>query len=168
MVPNVVARPYLVAVVAGVVAFLLNNFLLARVVTRLPGGTTFAVTTMAAVALVALATGRFGTTAAIYGTYGALGLVGHLGVDAATYVCHLPVLLVAAATFDVVVWLGHHRWPALLGGVVPFGLIVMWMRPAMPDPGTLALTFAMAWAGLGAGVLLDLLRRTQRSLASRA
>jgi hypothetical protein len=166
MTAKVVAPLYVVAVAAGIVVFLLNNVMLARVVTRLPGGTALSVTIMAAVALVALATRRFGSITLIYGTYGLLGLVGHLGVDATTYVRHLPALLLAAAAFDVVVALGRYRWPALLVGVVPFGLIVMWTRTVKPDVATSAGAFAVAWAGLGAGILLHALaaadRRRQR------
>jgi hypothetical protein len=157
MTQHAVVRPYVLAVAAGLVVFLLNNALLARVLTQLPGGTTLAATNMAAVALVALATRRPGPTTVIYGTYGALGFLGHLGVDAGTYIRHIPVLLLAAAAFDVVVALGGYRWPALLVGVVPFGLIVMGTRPIMPDLATGARVYAMALAGLGAGILLHTL-----------
>jgi hypothetical protein len=158
MAQRAVVHPYVLAVAAGAVVFLLNNILLIRILARLPEGTTFAVTNMAAVALVALATRRPGTTTLIYGTYGALGFLGHLGVDAGTYIRHIPALLLAASAFDVVVALGGYRWPGLLAGVIPFGLIVMGTRPAMPDVMTGVSALALAWAGLGAGTLLHALR----------
>jgi hypothetical protein len=94
----ILARPYASAVAAGILVFLLNNVLLARIVTRLPGGTTLAATNMAVVPFHVLTIRRFGAVTVVYGTYGALGLAGHLGVD--------------AATFDAVLAVGRHGWPS--------------------------------------------------------
>src|SRR5512141_1218291 len=83
-------------VLTGMVVFLVNNFLLARLLTSLPGGTVLAPTTMAGVAFVALRTRRPWAITAVYATYGVLAILGHLGVDAGAEVFHVARVLAGA------------------------------------------------------------------------
>lgn len=153
----------LVVVGAGVALFVVNNFLLARILTRLPGGTVLAVTDMAVVAFLALRMPRFPTVATIYATYGVLGIIGHLGTDAVTYTRHLPVVLAAAVVYDGIIALGRYRWRGLVVGLLPFATIVLFAQPQPPAPARFL--SALAWAGAGlviglaARFLADLRRR---------
>jgi hypothetical protein len=146
-----------VPVVAGVVVFLVNNVLLARVITRLPGGTAVAVTNMAAVALVVLSTRRFGTITLVYATYGLLGFLGHLGVDGLAYLARLPLLLTAALVFDAVVAIGRYRWPGLAVGALAFASCVFWLMRSSHLPLQVLAALALAYAGLGLGVIAHVL-----------
>jgi hypothetical protein len=138
---------------AGCLLFVVNNFLLTRTLTALPGGTVLAPTDLAAVALVVLWMQRFGGVLLTYGAYGSLGIVGHLGVDAGSYVLHpLPVVLGAALVYDLVAATGRYRRWALAAGLVPFALIVRWQQ-ARGDPEAWAEALAIAGLGLAIGIL---------------
>lgn len=139
-------------VTAGVVVFGLNNFLLARLLTALPGGTVLAPTTMAAVAFVALRVRRAGAVTLVYATYGVLGVLGHLGVDAGTYVFHLPRVLAAAAAFDLVLALSSFRRRALPLGLLPCAGILLFAG-GLPVRGWLV-ALLLAAVGLAGGLLL--------------
>ncbi|MCG6989598.1 MAG: hypothetical protein LJF06_15660 [Gemmatimonadetes bacterium] len=123
---------------AGCVLFAVNNFLLTKLLTALPGGTVLAPTDLAAVALVVLWIRRFGGVLLIYGGYASLGIIGHLRVDVGSYLLHLPLVLGAALAYDVVVAMGRYRRWALAAGLVPFAMIVRWEQ---------AVTHPRAWAG---------------------
>src|SRR5512146_3309787 len=84
-----------VPVLAGLLLFLVNNLLLARLLTRLPGGTALAVTDLAIVAIV-VRPRRFASVTLIYATYALLAVLGHLGVDAVAHLQRLPTLVGAA------------------------------------------------------------------------
>ncbi len=139
-------------VAAGAIVFLLNNFLLARLLTSLPGGTLLAATNMAALAIVVPRLRAFGGVVLLYATYGLLGTLGHLGVDAGAYVLHLPQVLGAALAFDLVLLLGDFRRWALALGVLPFAgiLLLEGLVSARGWPTGLAL----AYAGVAAGMLV--------------
>lgn len=137
---------------AGAALFAVNNLLLARLLTSLPGGTILAATDMAAIALVVLAIRRFGGVVLVYGAYGALGVLGHLGVDAGTYVLHLPRVLGAALVFDAVIALGGFRRRALALGLLPFAFVLQFDAGMAPRQWLLMLL--LAYAGLAAGVLV--------------
>ena len=150
-------------VVAGAAVFCVNNFLLARLLTSLPGGTVLAATTMAAVAIVATRVRAFGAVTLLFITYAVLGILGHLGVDAAVYVTHLPRVLLAALTFDAVLRLGRFRGWALALGVAPFAAIMLLESGLSWREWLVAL--GLAWAGLAAGLLVA--ARSHRSPAMR-
>ncbi len=143
-----------VPVIAGFLLFVVNNFLLTRLVTRLPGGTAVAVTDMAVVALIVLRTRRFGSVVLIYATYGLLGFLGHLGIDGQAYLLRLPRLLVAALLFDVVVALGKYRWRGLAAGLLPFVLYVLFLLRSSHDAMTVLGALALGYAGLAVGAAI--------------
>jgi hypothetical protein len=149
-----IIRRVSVPVIGGVVLFMVNNFLLAPVVTRLPGGTTVSATNMIAVALVVLSTRRFGAITLIYATYGLLGFLGHLGVDARVHLARLPLLLTAALVFDSIAALGRYRWQALAIGMLAFVLSVFFLVRSSHRPLTVVAALALAYAGLAAGGLV--------------
>ena len=137
---------------AGCVLFAANNFLMARLLTALPGGTVLAPTNLATVALVVLCVRRFGAVLLIYSAYGALGFAGHLGVDARQYVLHLPSVLGAALTYDAVLAIGGYRGLALAVGLFPFAAIVQWDQ-AVSDPHAWGGAVMIASLGLAGGIL---------------
>jgi len=139
---------------AGAALFFVNNFLLAATLTRLPAGTALAFTDFAAVSLVVLSARRFGSVTLIYGTYGALGILGHLGVDAGRYVLHLPAILGAALVYDGAVFLGRYRWPGLILGLLPFAALVSLTQPTFPSMPRFASILVSAYAGLGLSAVL--------------
>lgn len=145
-------------VVAGAALFFVNNFLLATLLTRLPGGTVLAFTDMMVVGFVAPRTSRLGSITVVYGTYGFLGLLGHLGVDPLAYVRELPMILGAALLYDCIVAVGRYRWSGLVLGLPLFALVVLAHGPAAaPSPAFLE-AVALGFLGLAAGVLVH--RRT--------
>jgi hypothetical protein len=146
-----VVRGIWVPVVAGLVLFLVNNILLARVVTRLPGGSAVAVTDMVTIGLVVSATKRFGSVTLIYATYGLLAFLGHLGVDGQAHLLRLPALLGAAAVFDSVGAVGRYRWPALATGATFFVVCVFLLRRSSYDPLSVLAALALAYLGLALG-----------------
>ena len=142
------------AIGAGVVLFGVNNLLLARVLTRLPGGTALAVTDLAVVALVTLETRRIPAIATIYATYGFLGFLGHLGVDALAYGRHLPAVVGAALLYDAVVALHRRRQMGLAVGLPLFvGAILLSGAARLTTVGFI-LALSMAYGGLACGLLL--------------
>lgn len=153
---------------AGVGLFLVNNFLLTRVLTRLPGGTVLAATDTAFVAFFALRLTRFPTVAAIYATYGVLGVVGHLGVDPLTYLRHLPVLVGSALVYDGIIALGRYRWRGLVVGLLPFATLVLFSLPQPPSPSRFLSALALAAGGLGAGLAARSAFDRLRGRASRS
>jgi hypothetical protein len=159
-------RRLVVPIVAGGVLFLVNNVLLARFVTRLPGGTAVAVTNMATVALVVLATRRFGAITLIYATYGGLGFLGHLGVDGLAYLGRLPMLLAAAIVFDSIVAIGRYRWPGLMLGASAFVLFVAVVLRSSPRPLVVLAALGLAYAGLAIGALAHALLQGGRNSPS--
>ncbi len=139
-------------IAAGILVFFVNNFLLTRLVTSLPGGTVLAPTTTAGLGYVALRARRPGALVLVYATYAALGTLGHLGVDASTYVLYIPRLLGAALAFDAVLWLcGFRRW-ALPLGLLPCAGILFFGAGLSVREWLVALLLAVV--GLGAGVVL--------------
>ncbi len=135
----------------GVVVFAVNNVLLARLLTSLPGGTPLGPTTMLAVAVAALGWRRFGAVTLLYATYGVLGTLGHLGVDAGTYVLHLPRVLLAALLFDAVLLLARFRPLALLAGALPCVGVFLFGHALAPRDWLI--TIGLAWVGLAAGIV---------------
>ncbi len=135
----------------GVAVFFVNNFLLARVLTALPGGTVLAPTTMLGVAWATLRVRRFGAATLLYATYGVLGTLGHLGVDAGTYVLRYPRVLAAALLFDAAVALGRYRGGALLVALLPCAGVLLFGASLPPSGWLLAL--GLARAGLATGLL---------------
>lgn len=144
----------------GVLVFFVNNFLLARLLTSLPGGTLLAATNMAALAILVPRLRAFGAVTLVYVAYAILGTLGHLGVDAGTYVLHLPRVLGAALAFDVVLLLGRFRWWALAVGVLPFAIL---LPGAGRSPREWLVALALAYAGLGAGALTRIRRAHTRA-----
>ncbi len=147
LLPSWLALP----VAAGVTVFILNNVLLARLLTSLPGGTVLATTTMAAVGFVAMRVRRAGTVTLVYATYGVLGILGHLGVDAGSYVFHVARVLAAAVVFDAVLALGRFRRWALPLALLPCAGLLLFgtdLRRALA-------ALAFAGGGLALGVLLE-------------
>jgi hypothetical protein len=142
-----------VPVLAGLLLFLVNNLLLASVLTRLPGGTALAITDFAVVALV-VSPNRFASVALIYATYAVLAVLGHLGVDAVAHLRHLPVLVGAAFVFDLVIAVGRCRWQALAAGVLPFAAIVSFTGRVPPSAPRFLAALALAYTGLALGLLL--------------
>ncbi len=142
-----------VPVLAGLSLFLVNNFLLASVLTRLPGGTALAVTDFATVALV-VSPRRFASVTLIYATYAFLAVLGHVGVDAVAHLRHVPILVGAAFIFDAVIALGRYRWLALAVGVLPFAAIVSFTQRVPPSGPRFLAALALAYAGLAIGALL--------------
>ncbi len=138
---------------AGVLLFLVNNLLLARVLTGLPGGTALAVTDLAIVALV-VSPQRFASVTLIYATYALLAVLGHLGVDAGAHLRHAPVLVGAACIFDLFVFVGRYRWQALATGVLPFAAIVSFTQRVPPSLPRFLAALVLAYAGLAIGLLL--------------
>ena len=135
------------------VLFLVNNFLLTRILTRLPGGTVLAVTNLATVALV-VSRRRFPAITIIYTTYAVLAVLGHLGVDAVAHLRHIPTLVTAALVFDLIVALGRYRWPGLAIGLLAFAAIVSFMQRVPPTAPRFLAALALAYAGLAVGLLV--------------
>jgi hypothetical protein len=146
-------RRYAVPVVAGVLLFLVNNFLLARILTRLPGGTLLAVTDLVVVALV-VSRPRFPSITVIYTTYAVLAVLGHIGVDAVAHLRHIPTIVTAALVFDIIVALGRYRWPGFALGLLAFAAIVSFMQRAPFTAPRFVAALAVAYAGLALGLLL--------------
>ncbi len=138
---------------AGVALFVVNNFLFARILTRLPGGTALACTDMAVVALV-VSRRRFGAITLVYATYAVLAVLGHLGVDAVAHLRHIPILVTAALAFDVVAAIGRCRWQALAIGLLTFAAIISFMQRVPPTAPRFMIALVLAYAGLGVGILL--------------
>lgn len=149
------ARRLVPPLLAGVAVFFINNFLLARLLTSLPGGTPLAVTNMVVLAVVACRLRAFGVVTLMYAAYATLGVLGHLGVDASTYVLHLPRVLGAALAFDVVLLLGRYRRWALLAGVLPFGVVLLVGFGLSLRQWLVA--FGLAGLGLLSGMLAEVL-----------
>lgn len=137
--------------VAGCILFAVNNFLLARILTALPGGTVLAPTDLATVALVVLWMRRFGGVLLIYGAYATLGALGHLGVDASQYVRQVPLVLGAALLYDTVLAAGRYRRAALVVGLFPFAAVVRWDQ-AMTAPWVWSGAVMIALLGLAVGI----------------
>jgi hypothetical protein len=144
--------PWLIPVWAGLLVFVLNNFLLARLLTSLPGGTALAPTMTAALAFVALRLRRPGGVTLVYATYGVLGILGHLGVDASTYAVHYVRPLLAALAFDAIVTLARFRPWALAPAMVACAA-VLWSGAGLTVQAW-ATVMALGGAGLLLGVLL--------------
>ena len=125
--------------------------MLTRLLTMLPGGTALAPTTMLGLGWAALRVRRFGSVTLLYATYGFLGTLGHLGVDAGSYVAHLPRLLLAALLFDTVLAVGRSRRWALAVGVLPCAGVLLYGASLSLREWLIAL--GLAWAGLGAAAL---------------
>jgi hypothetical protein len=142
-----------VPVLAGLLLFLVNNLLLARVLTRLPGGTALAVTDLAAAALI-VSPRRFASITLIYATYAALAVLGHLGVDPVAELWRVQRLVFAAFVFDLVVALGRYRWTALVIGLLPFAAIISFTQRVPPSGPRFVAALALAYAGLALGLLL--------------
>lgn len=144
----------------GAIVFFVNNVLLARLLTSLPGGTPLAITNMAALAILVPRLRAFGTVTLVYLAYVTLGTLGHLGVDAGVYVLHLPRVLGAALAFDVVLLFGRFRWWALALGVLPFAILLI---GSALSPREWVVALSLAYAGLGAGMLTQLRRARTRA-----
>lgn len=151
--PSSSVRRYGVPVVAGAALFVVNNFLLARILTRLPGGTMLAVTDLVTVALV-VSRRRFPSITIIYTTYAVLAVLGHVGVDAVAYLRHIPTVVTAALVFDIVVALGRYRWPGLALGLLAFAAIVSFMQRTSTTAPRFLAALALAYAGLALGLLV--------------
>lgn len=151
---------------AGVALFLVNNFLLARLLTRLPGGTVLAATDLAFVGFLAPVLPRFPTVAAIYGTYGVLSIVGHLGVDAQVYARHLPMLVATALVYDGIIALGRYRWRGVVVGLLPFATLLLFGQPRPPDASVFLSALLLSGSGLVVGLVaravVDRLRMRRR------
>ncbi len=147
LLPSWLALP----VAAGVTVFILNNVLLARLLTSLPGGTVLATTTMAAVGFVAMRVRRAGTVTLVYATYGVLAILGHLGVDAGAEAFAVARVLGAALVFDMLLALGRFRRRVLLLALLPYAGILMFGASVR----TALAALALAGAGLALGVLLE-------------
>lgn len=141
-----------VPVLAGLGLFLVNNLLLARVLTRLPGGTALAITDLAAIALI-VSPRRFASATLIYATYAALAVLGHLGVNAVEELRYVPRLVGAAFLFDVVIALGRYRWQALAAAVLPLAAIISFTQRVPPSAPRFLAALALAYAGLAVGCL---------------
>jgi hypothetical protein len=144
-----------VVVGAGVALFAVNNLVLAKTLTRLPGGTVFAATDMLVVGALSLRMAPFPTIAVIYATYGLLGLLGHLGVDPSTYVRHLPWVVGAALVYDGIVAASRYRWWGLVGGMPVFACLVLSTGGHFPAAQRFLTALALAWVGLGVGILVS-------------
>lgn len=137
---------------AGVALFVVNNFVLARFLTALPGGTILAPTDLAVVGLVVLRVRRFGALSLVFVTYAALGFLGHVGVDGGAYLLHLPPVLVAATAYDVIVTGGRFRPAALVIGLLPFAAVARFGQ-MLEHPGGWAAAVSIAYLGLASGLL---------------
>ncbi|MGD2070433.1 MAG: hypothetical protein PVI57_17285 [Gemmatimonadota bacterium] len=141
-----------IPVCAGAALFAVNNFLLARFLTALPGGTILAPTDLFAVGFVVLRVRRFGALSLVFVTYAALGFLGHVGVDGGAYLRHLPLVLVAALAYDGIVTRGRFRSLAMAVGLLPFAAVVRFEQ-MVEHPGAWAAGLAIAYLGLASGLL---------------